>query len=117
MIGKRRRIINMASKKTNTYIDFELDWLTEKATQLKAYVDKNPFDELEDRIRLKETARGGAIPILAASIEAQIKSLTQALKDYALIIEVIDKLREKESLKKTSARGNTDLSPLEERAL
>lgn len=105
----------MAKKSNNTYIGFELEWLTEKAEQLKAYVDKNPFDELEDRIRLKETAKGGVIPVLAASIEAQIKSLTQALKDYALIIEVIDKLREKEELKKTDARGNAALSPLEER--
>lgn len=100
------------AKKTNTYIDFELDWLQTKAEQLKAYVDSNPFDQLEDRIRLKETARGGTIPVLAASIEAQIKSLTQALKDYAQIIEAIDKMREAEA-KKSSARGDIDLSPLE----
>lgn len=99
----------MAVKKTNTYIEFELDWLQEKAEQLKAYVDMNPFHELDDRIRLKETAKGGVIPVLAASIEAQIKSLTQALKDYAQIIEVIDKLREKE-VAKVETRGNSAMS-------
>lgn len=90
--------------KKNSYIQFELDWLQEKANQLKAYVDANPFDKLDDRIRLKETSRGGVIPVLAASIETQIKSLTQALKDYAQIIEVIDNLREKEEAK-VQARG------------
>jgi hypothetical protein len=101
------------AKKANTYIDFELDWLQTKAEQLKAYVDNNPFNELQDRIRLKETSRGGAIPVLAASIEAQIKSLTQALKDYAQIIEVIDKLREAEAKKQITSRGDQDISPLE----
>jgi len=103
----------MATSKKNSYIDFELEWLQEKAEQLKAYVDMNPFHELDDRIRLKETAKGGVIPVLAASIEAQIKSLTQALKDYAQIIEVIDKLREKEAEKKISARGTQELTMFE----
>lgn len=99
----------MSTKKANSYIGFELDWLQEKAEQLKAYVDDHPFNELEDRIRLKETSRGGVIPVLAASIENQIKSLTQALKDYAQIIEVIDSLREKDS-KKVETRGKTVVS-------
>lgn len=104
---------NISMAKTNTYIGFELDWLQTKSEELKAYVDNNPFDKLEDRIRLKETSKGGVIPVLAASIETQIKSLTQAMKDYAQIIEIIDKLREGEEKKKIQTRGDHELSPME----
>lgn len=100
--------------KSNTFIGFELDWLTSKANELKAYVDANPFHTLDDRIRLKETSRGGVIPVLAASIEAQIKSLSQALKDYAMIIEVIDKLRQREDEKvEKRGKGNLNLAQQE----
>jgi hypothetical protein len=90
--------------KKNTYVEFELDWLQEKAEQLKTYVDNNPFDKLEDRCAWRATANGGQMPVVIATIEAQIKSLTQALKDYAQIIEVVDKLRQRES-EKAEARG------------
>jgi hypothetical protein len=49
------------------------------------------------------------MPLVVATIEAQIKSLTQALKDYAQIIEVIDKLREKEE-QKAEARGSQEIN-------
>lgn len=98
----------MAIKK-NSYVEFELDWLQEKADQLKTYVDNNPFHELNDRVAWKSTANGGQMPLVVATIEAQIKSLTQALKDYAQIIEVIDKLREKEQLK-VEARGSQEIN-------
>ena len=90
----------MAVKK-NSYVDFELEWLQEKADQLKTYVDNNPFHELVDRLAWKS--------LVVATIEAQIKSLTQALKDYAQIIEVIDKLREKEE-QKAEARGSQEIN-------
>ena len=100
----------MATKK-NSYVEFELDWLQDKANQLKAYVDNNPFHELVDRLAWKSTSNGGQMPLVVATIEAQIKSLTQALKDYAQIIEVIDKLREKEE-QKTVARGSQEVNGL-----
>lgn len=98
----------MAVKK-NSYVEFELEWLQEKADQLKAYVDNNPFHELTDRLAWKSTANGGQMPLVVATIEAQIKSLTQGLKDYAQIIEVIDKLREKEE-QKAEARGSQEIN-------
>jgi len=93
----------MTSKK-NTYVEFELDWLQEKAEQLKTYVDNNQVDKLEDRCAWRSTANGGQMPVVVATIEAQIKSLTQALKDYAQIMEVIDKLRQREA-ERAEARG------------
>lgn len=99
--------------KKNTYIDFELDWLQGKAQELKGYVDANPFDKMVDRVLWKETKNGGAMPMVAATIESQVKSITQAMKDYAQIIEVVDKLREKEEAKQINVRGDQNLSPFE----
>lgn len=103
----------MATKK-NTYIDMDLEWLEMKAEEQRAYVDANPLPSLTDRMAYKETRGGGSIPMCIASIEQQHKNIRETLKDYALIIEVIARLREKESAKKTIARGDATLTPLEE---
>lgn len=97
--------------KKNNYIEEELAWLTLKAAQIKKYVDEPPMHELSDRI---ETLNGPTGPSekIAATVEAQLKSKRDALKDYTLILEAIDKLREKEEAKKIEARGNTSMNGL-----
>lgn len=92
------------SKKANSYIQYELEVLEKKARELNDYVTARPFDKLKDRIT------GGKI---AATEEAQLKALTTALKDYAEIVMVIDKLREKEEQKQINVRGDQTLSPFE----
>ena len=104
----------MAVKKNN-YISTEIEWAEEQLVSWKAYVDKNPLHELKDRIEWKPTSKGGMLPMVIASIEAQGKFIQETMKNYLSLLEVVNNLREKEDLKKTSARGNTDLSPLEER--
>lgn len=101
----------MAVQRKNSYVEFELEWLEEKAKQLKAYVDAHPFDELDDRVVWKSTSNGGSMPLIASTIEAQLKSLIQALKDYTQIIEGIDKLKDKEAAK-TEARGSQGINGL-----
>jgi len=97
------------AKKQNSYIGEELDWLNAKALDLRAYVDKNPFAELSDRITYKELKNGGVLPITSATIEQQLSALTKALKEYAEIIRVIDDLREKEDKKQEMRKGfNTE---------
>jgi len=103
----------MATKKKDNYIVYELEFLEKKAEELKQYVEANPFDKLKDRIHWKETKSGGAIPMVTASIEAQLKSLTQALKDYADLIARIDLMRQKEEEKQKNVRGHQALSPAE----
>lgn len=98
---KRRK---MATKKTNSYIDLELEWLEKKAKELKEYCDANPINTLTDRVR-----NGKVI----SDIEKQIKSIRDTLQDYVKIIEAIDKLREKEEVKKSSVRGDQELTPIE----
>ena len=93
----------MALTKT-TYINTELNWAEEQLHSWKQYVDANPLHELKDRIEWKPTAKGGAIPMVIASIEAQGKFVQETMKNYLALLEVVDKLREKEGAVK-EARG------------
>lgn len=94
----------MAVKKT-TYINTELDWAEEQLASWKAYIDANPLHELKDRIEWKPTAKGGMLPMVIASIEAQGKFIQETMKNYLALLEVVDKLRNQEEAKK-EARGS-----------
>jgi len=96
--------MKMATKKVNTYIEAELDWLTQRAEELKSYCDANPPHKIKDRMV------GGKV---ISKIEEQIKCTRETYQDYLKIIEAIDKLREKENAKGPSVRGDQELSPLE----
>ena len=104
----------MAVKKQSIYIGEELDWLEAKALDLRAYIDKNPFSTLADRITYKELKNGGVLPITSATIEQQLSALTKAMKEYADIIKVINEMREKEEAKK-EARGGTTVGKIWDR--
>lgn len=86
----------MASTKVS-YSSLGLEWLKTKAEELKKYVEDRPFDMLEDRIVGDK---------VVATIEVQLKSLTQALKDYAMIIEQISKIEEREEKLTQKLRGD-----------
>lgn len=103
----------MAVKKNN-YISTELDWAEEQIESWKAYIDKNPLHTMKDRIEWKTTKTGGAMPMVVASIEVQGKFIQETMKNYLALLDVVKGLREKEELKKTSSRGDKDLSPVEE---
>jgi|SRR6478609_9550680 len=97
------------AKKQNNYISTELEWAEEQLSSWKAYVDKNPLHALVDRIHWKETKSGGAIPMVTASIEAQGKFIQDTMKNYLALLEVVDKLREKEEAK-VELRGKSEMS-------
>ena len=97
----------MAVKK-NTYINTELDWAEQQLQSWKEYVDKHPLHELKDRIEWKPTAKGGMLPMVIASVETQGKFIQETMKNYLALLEVVDKLREKEEAKK-EARGKGDV--------
>lgn len=95
----------MATKKTNNnFIGMELEWLEKKAKEIREYCNK-PIHKLTDRL-------GGEGKVIS-KIEDQVKSMRETLKDYILIIDALDKLREKEEAKTPSVRGDQELSPLE----
>lgn len=102
----------MAVKKT-TFINAELDWAEQQLYSWKAYVDANPLHELKDRIEWKPTAKGGMLPMVIASIEAQGKFIQETMKNYLALLEVVDKLREKEE-SKVEIRGKGELSSMAE---
>lgn len=94
----------MATTKT-TFINAELEWAEEQLHTWKAYIDANPLDKMKDRIEWKPTAKGGLLPMVIASIEAQGKFIQETMKNYLALLEVVEKLREKEDAKK-EARGS-----------
>jgi hypothetical protein len=95
--------------KKTTFINTELEWAEAQLTSWKAYVDANPLHELKDRIEWKPTAKGGMLPMVIASIEAQGKFVQETMKNYLALIEVVDKLRSVEEAK-VEVRGKGELS-------
>jgi len=98
----------MAAKK-QVYIEAELDWAEQKLREWKQYVDDNPFDQMKDRIEWKPTAKGGAIPMVIASIEQQIKCVRDTMKEYLDLLKVVNFMREAEEAKKKQVRGGIDI--------
>jgi hypothetical protein len=103
--------------KRNTYINTELDWAEAQLESWKEYVDANPLHLLKDRIEWKPTAKGGMLPMVIASIEAQGKFVQETMKNYLALLEQVDKLREKEEAKKIETRGGQELGSMAEEFL
>lgn len=99
----------MAAIKKTTYINTELEWAEEQLKSWRQYVDSNPMHELKDRIEWKPTAKGGMLPMVIASIESQGKFIQETMKNYLALLEVVDKLREKEEAK-VEVRGGIGMS-------
>lgn len=99
----------MSTKKKELYTEYELEFLENKMEELKNYIANRDFSELKDRISYKETKGGGMIPMVVQTIENQRKDLTQAMKDYAELIQTVNKMREDET-KRIETRGKTELS-------
>jgi len=104
----------MAKNTKTTYINTELDWAEEQLVSWKAYVDANPMHELKDRIEWKPTAKGGMLPMVIASIEAQGKFIQETMKNYLALLEVVDKLRSVEEAK-VEVRGKVEMSTMAEK--
>ena len=101
----------MAAPKKTTYINTELNWAEEQLASWKQYVDANPMHQLKDRIEWKPTGKGGLLPMVIASLESQGKFIQETMKNYLALLEVVDKLREKEEAK-VEVRGNGELGSM-----
>lgn len=102
----------MAAKK-QVYIEAELEWAEQKLQEWKDYVDANPLNELEAEIRWKETSKGGALPMVIASKEAQIKCIRDTMKEYLALLKVVGEMREVEA-KKIEACGGKQIGGIME---
>jgi len=96
----------MAVKKVNSYGNFDLYWLETKVTELRKYVDDNPIDDLTDRTDLRQMPNGGTLNVVVASVETQIKSIRDSLKDFTEMVEVIGKKRERDAIENNIDQGN-----------
>lgn len=103
----------MAVAKKNTYVEAELDWLEQRLKDIKSFVDANPYHKISDRLVSLSMGDKGEVEKVSANIEAQQKSIRESLKDYALIVEAVSKLRQLEDEKDKKIRGNEDLTPME----
>ena len=98
----------MATKK-KIFIEIELDWAEAQIESWKEYIDTHPLHTLVDRIEWKPTAKGGAIPMVIASIEQQGKFLQETMKNYLALLKEVDVMREKEEAKQTAAKGTENI--------
>jgi hypothetical protein len=102
----------MAIKKNN-YISAELEFAEKSLQQWRDYIESNPVDQIQDRWGKKEMPKGGYAHVVTATAESQIKCVQDTLTKYLQLLEVVDKLREKEEAKQTLVRGQQTLSPIE----
>jgi len=96
------------AKKINSYISVELDWAENQLQTWRDYVDANPLHLLEDRWGKKEMPKGGYAWVVTGTREQQIKMVQETMVKYLQLLEVVDKLREKEEAK-AEAKGNADI--------
>lgn len=96
----------------NSYIEEELQWLEDRANEIKMDVEKHPYNKIRDRI-VSLSMPSGNVEKVAATKESIQEATRKALKDYAFLIEAIDKLREKEAVK-VESRGKGEVSALAE---
>lgn len=107
----------MAVAKKALLIEYELDFLDKQLTELKEYIEANPYSTLTDRMQYKETKNGGMVSVCVANKESQRKDLTQALKDYAEILRTVDAMRDKQEAKAVPVRGDAQLGSMAEEFL
>lgn len=101
----------MATK--NKFTNIELDFAEEQLSIYKEWLDENPYHKFVDRVVWKETKGGGAMPIVAATIEAQQKNHRDTMKDYLAMVAVVEELREKEEKRKELRKGFNNKSVLD----
>lgn len=101
----------MAAKKT-TYTEIELEFSEIQLKQWRDYIEANPINEIKDRWGKKEMPKGGHTWVVTATAEQQIKCVQDTLAKYLQLVEVVEKLREKE-IAKSQVMGSQELSPME----
>lgn len=96
----------MAATKKNNYVSAELDFAEDQLSGWRTYMEANPIESIKDRWGVKEMPKGGHTMVVTASAESQIKCVQDTMVRYLQLLEVIEKLREKEETKK-EARGSS----------
>lgn len=93
------------------YTTVKLEWARVQLDKWQAYIDANPYDEVEDRITLKETKNGGVIPITSASIEQQQKNQRDTMKEFLELLAQVQRLEKDEEIASATMYGGATVSP------
>lgn len=96
------------AKKVNSYISVELEWAEAQLRTWREYVDANPLHLIDDRWGKKEMPKGGYAWVVTGTREQQIKMVQETMAKYLQLLEIVDKLREKEEAK-AEAKGNANI--------
>lgn len=95
----------------NKFENVELDWAEKQLRSWQAYADAHPFEQMEDRTKLRPTKGGGTILEVVATIEAQQKNIRDMMKDYLLLLEVVKRLRKDSDSGPELGRGGEVIPP------
>lgn len=90
----------------NKFTNVELDWAEKQIKSWMIFVEANPFDTMQDRTKLRPTKNGGTMLEVVATIEAQQKSVREIIKDYLLLLEIVERLRTEEAAKAGGTYGD-----------
>lgn len=96
--------------KRNSFIGAELDFAETSLQQWREYIEANPIQNIQDRWGKKEMPKGGHAWVVTATAEQQIKCVQDTLTKYLSLLEIVDRLREKDEAKK-EARGSGSVPP------
>lgn len=89
----------------NKFASVELDWAEKQLNTWQQDLNDNPYNELEDRTKLRPTKNGGSILEVIATREAQQKHQRETMKDYLALLEIVKRLRKEEAERQDIGRG------------
>lgn len=92
------------------HIRIELEWLEQKAVQLRDYIDANPVSEIDDRIETVISSKGIPAVKVIAKKEESLKAWINALKEYANFLDTLNELREIDSVAKLDIRKGSTIN-------
>jgi len=89
------------------YINLELDTLEQRLQELKEYLNDNPAHKVSDRWGTK-LIKGEEVDYVIQTKENILKCVRESMKDYASLLDQINKLREVEE-QKIKTRGDKEI--------
>lgn len=96
--------------KQELYTKVEHEWLEKKLKQLEAYIDAHPLEEIEDRIETVTSSKGQPVVKVIAKREEAQKAWINALKEYAVLLNSIETMREKKAALEVEIRGGGSIN-------
>ena len=100
------------SSKLSDWAVYEIKWLENRLEELREYIDARPLAKLEDR-QGERITKWGTQSYTVATIEVQRKDITDAIKQYAEISEIVARMRMDQDQNETAIRGGGKLSAID----